>query len=303
MHLGLLERGREVSNVHDTFRDIIGGSNSSAYWAVLNAVRNFEPETSSTVPDVSATPSQDAIATLTREDYRQPDLDHYVLIIDEINRGNVSAILGELITLLEPDKRLGAPEELTVTLPYSRDTFGVPPNLYIIGTMNTADRSVEALDAALRRRFVFEEVAPDPRVISEVAPNGGIVTIGERQVDLARLLELLNQRIAALRDNDHQLGHSYFLRVETWKDLSNVMVDRIIPLLQEYFFADYGQLELVVGKGFCRASPRAEVAFASTISSVEVDLDAVYTYTFPRPTSEEELMQFLDDLGYSWQTQ
>ena len=238
---------------------------------------------------------------LLRQHDHRPDSNNFVLIIDEINRGNVSAILGELITLLEPNKRLGQPEELTVTLPYSRDTFGVPPNLYIIGTMNTADRSVEALDAALRRRFVFEEIAPNPKVITDIAPNGGRLRVGDKTVDLAELLRLLNARIAALRDNDHQLGHSYFLEIETWENLRDVMVDRIVPLLREYFFANYGQLQLVVGKSFCRASPRSQVKFATLEGGMDTDLDAAYTYTFPRPATPDELIDFLNDLGYPWE--
>jgi 5-methylcytosine-specific restriction protein B len=174
---------------------------------------------------------------------------NYVLIIDEINRGNVSQIFGELITLIEEDKRLGKAEALEVTLPYSKEKFGVPPNLHIIGTMNTADRSVEALDAALRRRFNFEEMPPRPLLIEtdgKLKEQKGILDT----VDLPLLLNTINKRIEKLLDKDHQIGHSYFMSVTKLSELKEAFQNKIIPLLQEYFFGDYGKIGLVVGKGF-----------------------------------------------------
>lgn len=177
---------------------------------------------------------------------------NYVLIIDEINRGNVSQIFGELITLIEEDKRLGKSEALEVTLPYSKEKFGVPPNLHIIGTMNTADRSVEALDAALRRRFNFEEMPPRPLLIAtegKLKEQKGILDT----VDLPFLLNTINKRIEKLLDKDHQIGHSYFMSVSKLSELKEAFQNKIIPLLQEYFFGDYGKIGLVVGKGFFEA--------------------------------------------------
>lgn len=174
---------------------------------------------------------------------------NYVLIIDEINRGNVSQIFGELITLIEEDKRLGKDEALEVTLPYSKEKFGVPPNLHIIGTMNTADRSVEALDAALRRRFNFEEMPPRPLLMAtegKLKEQKGILDT----VDLPFLLNTINKRIEKLLDKDHQIGHSYFMSVSKLSELKEAFQNKIIPLLQEYFFGDYGKIGLVVGKGF-----------------------------------------------------
>jgi 5-methylcytosine-specific restriction enzyme B len=174
---------------------------------------------------------------------------NYVLIIDEINRGNVSQIFGELITLIEEDKRLGKAEALEVTLPYSKEKFGVPPNLHIIGTMNTADRSVEALDAALRRRFNFEEMPPRPLLIAtegKLKEEKGILDT----IDLPLLLNTINKRIEKLLDKDHQIGHSYFMSVARLSELKEAFQNKIIPLLQEYFFGDYGKIGLVVGKGF-----------------------------------------------------
>ena len=174
---------------------------------------------------------------------------NYVLIIDEINRGNVSQIFGELITLIEEDKRLGKSEALEVTLPYSKEKFGVPPNLHIIGTMNTADRSVEALDAALRRRFNFEEMPPRPFLIEtegKLKEQKGILDT----IDLPFLLNTINKRIEKLLDKDHQIGHSYFISVTKLRELKESFQNKIIPLLQEYFFGDYGKIGLVVGNGF-----------------------------------------------------
>jgi len=178
----------------------------------------------------------------------------FVLIIDEINRGNVSQIFGELITLIEPDKRLGKEEELEVTLPYSKEKFSVPSNLYIIGTMNTADRSVEALDTALRRRFSFEEMAPDYSLLEGSTSEG---------IDLAELLKTINNRIEGLLDKDHVIGHSYFLRVSKGeKTLQDVFFDEIIPLLQEYFYGNFGRIALVIGRGFVTSKPITQSIFA-----------------------------------------
>ena len=153
----------------------------------------------------------------------------YVLVIDEINRGDVSKIFGELITLIEEDKRIGKEHQMTVTLPYSRETFGVPKNLYIIGTMNTADRSIALLDTALRRRFDFEEMMPKPELLRGKDIEG---------VDLEQLLTKINDRIKNEYDRDHQIGHSYLMSVKDKEDLERAYKNRILPLLNEYFYND-----------------------------------------------------------------
>ena len=160
----------------------------------------------------------------------------YYLLIDEVNRANVASVFGDLITLLETDKRLGAEHELWLTLPYSQERFGVPLNLYVVGTMNTTDRSIALLDIALRRRFSFREMLPDPSVLSVV--DG---------VELPQLLRIINERIEYLLDRDHQIGHAYLTTVGSHADLCCAFRDRIIPLLQEYFFNDWAKIQLILG--------------------------------------------------------
>lgn len=170
--------------------------------------------------------------------------DRYVFIMDEINRGNVSKIFGELITLIEDGKRLGNAEETKCVLPYSGEKFGVPKNVYLLGTMNTADRSLVQLDAALRRRFSFLEMMPDPDVIP-------VARIGE--VDIRRMLTAMNERICALVDREHQIGHAYFMGLtesSTVEDLADIFREKILPLLQEYFYDDYTAIRAVLSDPF-----------------------------------------------------
>ena len=163
---------------------------------------------------------------------------NYVLIIDEINRGNISKIFGELISLIEPSKREGEKEELEVTLPYSKELFTIPKNLYIIGTMNTADRSIALLDIALRRRFNFIEIIPQ----YDILKNRKI-----KNIELDLLLIAINERIEFLLDREHTIGHSYFLNINTFEDLVQVFRNSIIPLLQEYFYDDFEKIKSVLG--------------------------------------------------------
>ncbi|EDD1517251.1 AAA domain-containing protein [Campylobacter jejuni] len=175
------------------------------------------------------------------EDYKEKDEKTnlpYIIIIDEINRGNVSKIFGELITLIEPSKRIGEKEELKVTLPYSGEKFGVPKNVYIIGTMNTADRSITSLDTALRRRFEFIEMMPDVSKLSMDCEG----------INLQELLKAINTRIEYLLDREKTIGHAFFVSVENLEDLKKVFQNKIIPLLQEYFYNDYALIDAVLDK-------------------------------------------------------
>lgn len=166
--------------------------------------------------------------------------ERYVFIIDEINRGNISKIFGELITLIEGSKRIGQREELKLKLPYSTKPFGIPDNIYIIGTMNTADRSIALMDTALRRRFSFIEMQPKPEVLEDIDIDG---------INISEMLRIMNKRIQILCDREHTIGHAYFMPLKdtpTIDCLAEIFSDGIIPLLQEYFFDDYEKIRLVL---------------------------------------------------------
>ena len=164
----------------------------------------------------------------------------FVLIIDEINRGNIAKIFGELITLIEDSRRLGKEDATEVTLPYSNESFGVPKNLYLIGTMNTADRSIQLLDTALRRRFDFVEMMPEP--------DHKDISTDVQGVDCQKMLKAMNERITALLDRERQIGHTYLLGVDTMEKLSDAFQNKIFPLLQEYFFDDWSKIRAVLGQ-------------------------------------------------------
>jgi hypothetical protein len=187
---------------------------------------------------ISYTVKDGVFKSICKAAKRKPN-ENYVLIIDEINRGNISKIFGELITLIEESKRADCDESLTVSLPYSGDLFSVPDNLYIIGTMNTADRSLALMDTALRRRFDFIEMMPKPELLNNVKIEG---------IDIGEMLETMNQRIEILYDREHTLGHAFFMPLidePTIENLAAIFKNKIIPLLQEYFFEDWEKIRMV----------------------------------------------------------
>lgn len=179
------------------------------------------------------------------------DSEPYVFIIDEINRGNISKIFGELITLIEDTKRSGAPEAMEATLPYSGEPFSVPKNVYILGTMNTADRSIALMDTALRRRFGFIEMLPDPEVLDRLGI--GIVSFDDNEdeeLNLSEMLRVMNKRIEYLYDREHTIGHAFFIKLAkeySIDTLAEIFRKKVIPLLQEYFYDDYEKIQLVLG--------------------------------------------------------
>ncbi|WP_317372524.1 AAA family ATPase [Helicobacter canis] len=211
--------------------------NAGYYFTLYESIAEFEKEhyKPSTIPTLES----------TLDNRLKP----YILIIDEINRGNISKILGELITLLEPSKRKGESEALEVKLPYSQEPFSVPNNLYIIGTMNTADRSIALLDTALRRRFEFIEMMPNPSELEKISCDDG-------EIDLKELLKAMNNRIEFLLDRERTIGHSFFFEKAvnkgndsyglTLTDLKAVFKNKILPLLQEYFYDDYAKINAVL---------------------------------------------------------
>ncbi|MGN8913487.1 AAA family ATPase [Anaerofustis butyriciformans] len=202
---------------------------------------------------------------------------NFVFIIDEINRGNISSIFGELITLIEESKRIGAKEELKLRLPYSKKLFGVLDNIYILGTMNTADRSIALIDTALRRRFDFVEVLPNEEILNDVYVEG---------VSIKDMLKKINMRIAALYDREHMIGHSYFIPLinnPNLDTLSMIFKKNIIPLLQEYFYEDYEKIGLILGdnnknhedKFIVKKDCDYNMLFGS---NVDIDIDIPYIY-------------------------
>ena len=206
------------------------------------------------------------------EQAREEPEQRFAMVIDEINRGNISKIFGELITLIEPDKREGAPNALEVTLPYSQKKFSVPANVDIIGTMNTADRSLALLDTALRRRFDFVELLPDASTLAQVRDANGVI-------DVPQMLERINERIEVLYDREHCIGHAYFMALHSVPDgvarfekLADIFRNRILPLLEEYFFEDWQKIRLVLGDN---QKPKA-LQFITESDAPEQDLQRLF---------------------------
>ena len=202
---------------------------------------------------------------------------NHVFIIDEINRGNISKIFGELITLIEPTKRIGQTEGQKVRLPYSQKLFGVPNNVYLIGTMNTADRSIATIDTALRRRFNFKEMLPDEEVLDGIYVE---------YVSIKDIFIKMNKRITVLFDREHTLGHAYFLPLKdapTIETLANIFENSIIPLLQEYFYEDYEKIRMVLGDNQKDSEVKQFITieendYNDLFGDIDYDFDEMSTY-------------------------
>ena len=222
-----------VKNIDYSIREMNG--NTSMTLATVYKMKLTLADVFKIISDVGGSDS-----TSTQIDDRP-----YVFIIDEINRGNISKIFGELITLIEPSKRIGQTEELKVELPYSKKQFGVPDNVYILGTMNTADRSIALMDTALRRRFQFVEMMPDSEVLKDI-----VVEQDGETINIAEMLKIINIRIEYLYDREHTIGHAYFMPLlnnPTMDKLAEIFDKNIIPLLKEYFYEDYGKIQMILG--------------------------------------------------------
>lgn len=251
----------EMIQSFEDIQSLVGPEPPRVYLAVFLALKNFETNLLQQLEVLaSLDPSrEDASAfefPLITEDMLA-QCRKYVIIIDEINRANLSAVFGELITLLESDKREGGPESLSSLLPYSKTYFSIPPNLYLIGTMNTADRSAESWDMALRRRFTFKELDADPALIPQLLHPPMVAGI-----DLMRLLQTINARLGRLLDRDYKIGHAFFLNIHSLAELKSAFSLSIIPLLREFFFDDLGKLGLVLGPQFVRIERQQEEDFA-----------------------------------------
>lgn len=224
-------------------RPIVDGDSNDISYAVKDGVFKRFCEVARTPAYKNIDPDSSLLNLLPRKDESAGK--PYVFVIDEINRGNVAKIFGELITLIEDTKREGMNEAVSTILPYSGDTFSVPSNVYILGTMNTADRSIALMDTALRRRFNFIEMLPDSNVL-----KGIVVTSDGQSLDVAKMLEIINERIVCLYDREHTIGHAFFTKLRkepTVEKLAEVFRKSLIPLLQEYFYEDYNKIQLVLG--------------------------------------------------------
>ncbi len=272
----LLKSNIEFNSAVEMFKKVFGRDYADRthtyYFNLVNKFKEYEKQ-----------------AVLKTEDNKisSNSLNSYIIIIDEINRGNISKIFGELITLIEPSKRIGADEELKVTLPYSKEEFGVPKNVYILGTMNTADRSITSLDTALRRRFEFIEMMPDVSKLSN----------DYKDVNLRELLKAINTRIEYLLDREKTIGHAFFIDVENLEDLKKVFQNKIIPLLQEYFYNDYALISAVLNDNGMIYKDKEDDKYLQKIKNLDnVDSDRViYKFSDSKDWKEETFIKIYEN--------
>jgi len=296
-----------IQHLSEDIGQVVGRGNTSVMWAAFNRLKSFEATRYRTYnsmlnnhrlsgnekSQVQHQQMKRAIqqldySSLSPRDYQQAG--NFVLIIDEINRGNPAGIFGELISLIEKDKRAGQEESLQTVLPYSREPFQVPPNLYVIGTMNTADQSIDTLDLAFRRRFTFQAIHPQPSLLtpaisfsvpkkesdkSKRLSQAAEPKVGYKQqkIHLDKLLQAMNDRLLWLKGEDYQFGHAYFLPVlkasAPLLELRQAVYQQIIPLLEEYFFDDWEKRIGVIGPSFVEELTRAKLLREETSTFVE----------------------------------
>lgn len=226
---------------------------------------------------------RNGIFKLLCDEARTRPSERFVMVIDEINRGNISKIFGDLITLLEADKRSGEAHEISTILPYSKKLWSVPSNVFVLGTMNTADRSIQSIDTALRRRFAFFELMPNPSLL-----DGLYITDGTANISLGEILRSINERIRFFFDRDHEIGHSYFMRVPhdasgcvSINDLASVFTNSIVPLLTEYFYDNIKRIGDILG---CSSFSTSDAVVAKSIDS--------FAYVDPISSDDEDEISY-----------
>lgn len=240
--IGVVTGECHVDNTYDSYKQV-----RDVKWLVKNIkedirlINDGKKMTLSTIYRLYRVTLADILNIVNKYNKSESDTRNRVFIVDEINRGNISKIFGELITLIEDSKRIGAVEEMRTRLPYSGERFGVPDNVYLLGTMNTADRSIALIDTALRRRFKFVEMQPNAELLEGVVVDG---------IEVKKMFEMINNRIEALYDREHTVGHSFFMVLKENPNievLADIFACDIIPLLKEYFYDDFEKIAMILG--------------------------------------------------------
>ena len=298
-----VNRIRIQQDMPDFFERFLGKSDVDRRYAFVTFHQSFSyedfiegirPEYVKETNSIDYSPKPGVFKTLCADAAKHPEKE-YAIFIDEINRGNISEIFGELISLIEVDKRQGMANELSATLPYSKEPFVVPSNVNMFGTMNSADKSVGAIDIALRRRFKFIPMVPDSKIISDELLMNGTDPEDVDGINVIKLFDTMNSRIELLLDRNHMLGQALFMSVRSGADVVAVMRDKVVPLLEEYFFSDLQKVQLIFNdldeSGELRDNP---IYMHSTIS-VDNYFDYIGDYLLddkkhysPNPKMDEE---------------